>query len=76
MTARPFRAIGWAHRTRLTSPTTAPALAPARAFPWNSFQPLGYCAAKTNGTLTVVVPLEAGNCQPRTRAAMQLERPR
>jgi hypothetical protein len=35
-----------------------------------------YWAAKTNGTLTVVVPLEAGNCHPRTRAAMQRDKPR
>ncbi len=37
---------------------------------------VGYCAAKTNGTFTVVTPLDAGNRQPRTRDAMQLERPR
>ncbi|MBI3203620.1 MAG: beta-galactosidase [Myxococcales bacterium] len=34
-----------------------------------------YCAANTNGTLTVVDPLELENCQPFTRAAMQLARP-
>ena len=33
-------------------------------------------AANTNGTLTVVVPLDAGNCQPRTRAAIQFDSPR
>lgn len=45
-------------------------------------QILGVCAAiahwaaKTNGTLTVVVPLDAGNCQPRTRLWMQPASPR
>jgi hypothetical protein len=34
-----------------------------------------YCAAKTNGTFTVVVPPVAGNCHTRTRAAMQLASP-
>lgn len=43
----------------------------------DSSRPEGpYCAAKTKGTLTVVCPLDAGNCQPRTRRAMQLARPR
>ena len=36
----------------------------------------GYCAANTNGTLTVVVSPEGGNCQPRTRLEMHCERPR
>jgi hypothetical protein len=34
-----------------------------------------YCAAKTNGTFAVVVPPLAGNCQLRTRPAMQLASP-
>jgi len=36
----------------------------------------GYCAANTNGTLTVVAPLDAGNCQLLTRLVMQLANPR
>lgn len=35
-----------------------------------------YCAANTNGTLTVVLSPEGGNCQPRTRLEMHCERPR
>ncbi len=35
-----------------------------------------YCAANTNGTFTVVVPLERGNDQVCTRRSMQLARPR
>jgi len=35
-----------------------------------------YCATNTNGTFTVVVPDDGGNCQPRTRDAMQFDNPR
>ena len=37
--------------------------------------PRRYWAANTNGTLTVVAPLEAGKCQARTRLVMQRESP-
>jgi hypothetical protein len=38
--------------------------------------PNDYCAANTNGTFTVVVPLDLGNCQLRTLLEMQFANPR
>ena len=39
-------------------------------------KPTGYCAANTNGTFTVVCPLEAGKRQRRTRLVMHRANPR
>lgn len=62
-----------ADRTRLTFFST-------RAdFGWRGFFVRtfsAYCAANTNGTLTVVDPLEAGKRQLRTLLEIQLASPR
>lgn len=36
---------------------------------------VAHCAANTKGTLTVVVPLLRGNCQPLTLREIQLDSP-
>ena len=58
----------------LRASATASAGIPVSADALSTLQP--HCAANTNGTLTVVSPLEAGNRHARTRLVMQLARPR
>ncbi len=74
MTAGRARVISRGNRTRLSDYCDHYRRASARR--WRFGDRRRYCAANTNGTLTVVVPLDAGNCQLRTFDPMQPASPR